>query len=152
MTKKNALIIFIKTPFPNQVKTRLQPQISGEDSARLYSAFLRDIDNHFTGNDTFDCWYAISPERFDQNNLADLVTLSNYYLQNGLDLGERMANAFEYLFNKGYEKIILMGSDVPTLTVDTIVESFGLLNTSDCVLGPGFDGGYYLIGMKKLYS
>ncbi len=151
MNKKNALIVFIKTPVPNQVKTRLQPQISGEESARLYSAFLKDIDKRFTENDKFDCWYAISPKNFDKRILNEFINLSSYFLQSGEDLGEQMVNAFQHLFEKKYEQIVLIGSDIPTLTVDSILGAFKLLQSNECVLGPGYDGGYYLIGLKQAY-
>jgi rSAM/selenodomain-associated transferase 1 len=60
-----------------------------------------------------------------------------------------MLNAFEDGFNKGYDKIVLIGSDLPDLNQMLINEAFYLLDKNEVVLGPALDGGYYLIGMNK---
>ena len=71
-------------------------------------------------------------------------------LQSGEDLGERMYNAFKSGFQKGYKKIIIIGSDIYDLNSETIEEAFAELENSDYVIGPAADGGYYLLGMKSI--
>ncbi|HAW78474.1 MAG TPA: glycosyltransferase, partial [Balneola sp.] len=65
------------------------------------------------------------------------------------DLGEKMKDAFKKSFDSGGEKIVLIGSDCPTLTNEVLEQAFNELNTSDVVFGPSEDGGYYLIGMSS---
>ena len=149
MSRNDALTIFIKTPVPFQVKTRLQPNLSGKESALLYSSFLRDLDERFIKIVDFDCWYAVSPENFRKEVLEDIVTLKRYFLQQGADIGERMSKAFEDLFSKGYTKVVLIGSDVPELPAESIDQALKHLDFYDCVIGPSADGGYYLIALKK---
>jgi rSAM/selenodomain-associated transferase 1 len=149
---KNALIIFVKTPVAGLVKTRLQPQISPEDSAELYTAFLKDIDHKFYDRDDFDSWYAVSPENFQNEVLAQIIHLDNYFLQEGKNLGECMNNAFQAMFMKGYEKIVLIGSDLPSITTDIVSQALQNLESKDCVIGPSKDGGYYLIALNSPMS
>ena len=61
-----------------------------------------------------------------------------------------MQNAFKKSFNKGYEKVMIVGSDLYDLTPNHINEAFSKLDTNDVVMGPAEDGGYYLLGMKTL--
>jgi len=149
MTTKNALNIFIKTPVPYQVKTRFQPQLTGEESAKLYSAFLQDLDHKFAGQTGFQCCYAISPEYYDQEILKKIVNLTHFFMQQGDDFGKRKEHAFETSFSKGFGKVVLISSDVPAITTNNILESFKALNDHDCVIGPSEDGGYYLIALKS---
>jgi glycosyltransferase A (GT-A) superfamily protein (DUF2064 family) len=60
-----------------------------------------------------------------------------------------MKNSFEKIFNEGYSKVVLIGSDIPDLPSDFIKKSFNYLHLYDTVIGPSKDGGYYLIGFKK---
>ena len=59
-----------------------------------------------------------------------------------------MSDSLKHLFND-YEKVILIGADTPLISSDDINRSFVVLDSKDIVIGPAFDGGYYLIGMKK---
>jgi rSAM/selenodomain-associated transferase 1 len=59
-----------------------------------------------------------------------------------------MRKAFEQLFEAGYKKIIIIGSDCFELTCEIILEAFDVLLKHDVVIGPAFDGGYYLLGMN----
>ena len=63
-----------------------------------------------------------------------------------------MSNAFEKLFIKEYEKVALIGSDLPTISVDIISQAIHGLETKNCIIGPSRDGGYYLIALSHLYS
>ena len=134
--------------FPFQVKTRLQPQISGEEAAKLYTAFLQDLDKRFNSRDNFDCWYAISPDNYNENILKGIINLTNFFMQQGVDLGERMNQAFQTLFTRGYERTVLIGSDIPAIPLDYVHQAFRYLNNYDCVIGPSDDGGYYLIALR----
>ena len=81
------------------------------------------------------------------------VWKDKYYqkrLQRGDDLGERMKRAFQEGFGSGYEKIIIIGSDMYDLSQTDLETAFTKLDTHDFVVGPAEDGGYYLLGMRKL--
>ncbi len=62
-----------------------------------------------------------------------------------------MSHAFDQLFKKGYEKVVIIGSDCPGLTTNHMEEAFVSLDHHDVVIGPAHDGGYYLLGMKELH-
>jgi hypothetical protein len=62
-----------------------------------------------------------------------------------------MHNAFEVLFMSGYNKVIIIGSDLLDLNSEIIEHAIKTLDNNDVVLGPAEDGGYYLLGLKRLY-
>ena len=72
-----------------------------------------------------------------------------YRVQRGNTLGEKMANAFEEVFAKDYSKALIIGSDVPEISREVIIESFNQLESCDIVIAPSDDGGYSLLGMNK---
>ena len=72
-------------------------------------------------------------------------------LQADGNLGERMIEAFRTAFAAGTERVIIIGSDCFDITPEIIELAYQKLNNADVVIGPANDGGYYLIGMKKLY-
>ena len=149
---KNALILFAKTPIPNFSKTRLINPFTAEQAAEFYSASLKDIFNTMHRSSNFDLWIAIAPENFDKNLFPLNTDSINNFFQTGDDLGIRMLNAFDELFKKGYKKIAIIGSDFPHIPVDAIKQTFNDLDSYELVIGPAIDGGYYLIGSKKLYE
>jgi rSAM/selenodomain-associated transferase 1 len=67
--------------------------------------------------------------------------------QQGIDLGEKMANAITEILKRG-RKAVIIGSDIPDLDRSIIATAFAMLDHNDIVLGPAKDGGYYLIGMR----
>lgn len=144
---KNALIIFVKNPIEGQVKTRLAKTIGNNAAVTVYKQLLQH---------TFSITRNLVVDKFvfyaDSINNNDLW-LGNIYQkqeQKGNDLGERMKNAFELIFNSGYEKTIIIGSDCYELTQQILEEAFDGLMIADAIIGPCNDGGYYLLGMKQL--
>jgi len=71
-------------------------------------------------------------------------------LQEGNGLGDSMLHAFKEGFKNGYENIIIIGSDMYDITSEELMEAFTKLDNNDFVVGPAEDGGYYLLGMRKL--
>lgn len=149
--KKNALILFAKTPIPKFSKTRLINPFTAEQAADFYSASMKDVFNTLQNSSDFDLWIAVAPEKFDKNLFPFSIDSINYFFQKGNDLGLRMLNAFEELFKQDYKKIIIIGSDFPHISIEVIQQAYNHLNRYDCVLGPAIDGGYYLIGLQKIH-
>ncbi|GAA4438302.1 hypothetical protein GCM10023188_33560 [Pontibacter saemangeumensis] len=67
--------------------------------------------------------------------------------QKGNTFGERLANAFQDVFEAGYQRVICVGSDCPTLAVSDLLQAQRALQQHSMVIGPAADGGAYLIGM-----
>ncbi|MDG1661351.1 MAG: TIGR04282 family arsenosugar biosynthesis glycosyltransferase, partial [Winogradskyella sp.] len=86
-------------------------------------------------------------ESIQDNDIWD-DSFFNKKLQYGNDLGERMQNAFQQLFDSNYKNVIIIGSDLLDLNSVIINKAFSLLNVYDAVIGPAKDGGYYLLGLK----
>ncbi len=69
--------------------------------------------------------------------------------QVGISFQERLSHACRAIFDKGYEKLIVIGNDSPGLEADRLLEAQALLEKSPLVLGPAEDGGLYLIGLHR---
>jgi rSAM/selenodomain-associated transferase 1 len=155
LTSHAALVIFAKAPIPGEVKTRLCPPLTPDEAATLHGSFVLDMLERTklsvaTLQLPFHRYLACSPS-------SDLVFFKIMEERQGVrlldqvgeDLGRRMHRIFLNLFAKGYEQVIIVGTDVPTLPLSVYQEAFAMLGRSDMVLGPALDGGYYLIGLKQ---
>jgi hypothetical protein len=142
--KKEVVLIFQKNAILGKVKTRLAAGVGEEQAFNIYIQLLaktylvlRDISVSIT---TY--FSEFIPEK-------PTYPAGNRMVQVGQDLGERMKNAFAENFELGIEKVVLIGTDCPSLEGKHIIQAFEALDQSDLVLGPAKDGGYYLIGMKR---
>lgn len=144
---KELLIIFYRNPELGKVKTRLAASIGDEKALAIYlrlSAHTRSVTEHLTLDKRL--FYSDFIDQEDNWPVAQFKK----DLQNGRDLGEKMKNAFASGFEMGYERIIIIGTDCFELTSEIVSQSFERLEHHDAVIGPALDGGYYLLGMKKL--
>lgn len=144
-----ALVLFARFPEPGRVKTRLAAAIGPEIALALYSAFLSDLVRRFQ-NVCDQRVLACTPDssesfEFFRTLAADRFTL---WPQPEGSLGTRLADCFETHLRE-FDNVIVIGSDAPTLPAQFIAEADEALATSDCVLGPAIDGGYYLVGLQK---
>jgi rSAM/selenodomain-associated transferase 1 len=151
-----ALSVMTKAPRAGAVKTRLTPPLTPEEAAALNICFLRDTTAAITqaagegrargigvytplGAET--AWADILPAHFE------LVP------QRGDAFGERLTAATQDLLTLGFDSLCLIDSDSPTVPARAYSDAVKLLAQSGdrVVLGPSDDGGYYLIGLKKLH-
>lgn len=146
MKQKNALIIFVRKPEYGKVKTRLAATLGKTKALEMYELLLQHT--HFEAEKT-------EAEKFIfyTNEVCADDRWNDYkkFAQQGNDLGSRMENAFKKNFDEHYENIIIIGSDCFELTSEIIEAAFSLLEKNDVVIGPAKDGGYYLLGMKKMH-
>lgn len=143
------LIVFTRNPELGKVKTRLAKTIGDQAALNIYMHLLEHTENTIR---KIRCDKAVYYTLQIRNNDIWDNAIYQKHLQEGEDLGLRMQNAFSSAFIKGYEKVIIVGSDLLDLNANYISEAFNSLNKNDVVIGPAQDGGYYLIGMKSLYS
>ena len=146
-TSKKALIIFTRNPELGKVKTRLAKSVGDESALEIYKFLLKHT-VAITKNLNVDK-YVFYSENIHRDDIWD-SEIFRKKLQTGTDLGEKMQNAFSELFEMGYEKVIIVGSDIFELGQSDIENAFEVLQTTETVIGPATDGGYYLLGMKEL--
>jgi rSAM/selenodomain-associated transferase 1 len=143
----DALILFVRNPQKGQVKTRLAAEVGAEEALRVYKALIshtRNVAMHVQASRFV--WFSDFLEASDNWDPA----FFEMRVQEGADLGERMLRALcEGL--RDHHKVVLTGSDIPGLSPQLIQHAFSRLDDSDVIIGPAKDGGYYLIGMKKLH-
>ena len=146
---ENALIIVAKQPIPGLTKTRLCPPFSVQAAADFYRCMLFDTLALAGRLDGVDPTIAYTPP--DAHAYFSELAGNGFglVLQEGADLGERLANALAHHFDLGYRRAVIMNSDGPTLPLAHLQEAFSALDQAEITLGPGHDGGYYLIGMKE---
>ena len=146
---KNLLLIFTRNPELGKAKTRLAKTVGDETALEIYKFLLektRDISSKVTSDKAV--YYSV---KIRENDIWDASTYQKHQ-QIGEDLGIRMLNAFKNGFEAGYEKVMIIGSDLYDLTSEDIENAFDELNNNDLVIGPAEDGGYYLLGMNSLHS
>ncbi|WP_447979210.1 TIGR04282 family arsenosugar biosynthesis glycosyltransferase [Candidatus Nitrospira bockiana] len=155
-----ALIIFAKAPVPGQVKTRLCPPLTPDESASLHGTFVLDVLERSAAAAGRGLPKGASP-RFSRIVACAPASTHVFFKvlqerhgvhlidQVGPDLGARMHRAFVEAFDRGHRPVVVVGTDVPTLPETRYTEAFAALSDHDLVLGPALDGGYYLIGLTR---
>jgi hypothetical protein len=143
------LIVFVKNSIPGKVKTRIAKDIGDEKAMELYN-ILKAHTADISAQADADKWVFYAD--YIENNDFFNESLFDKKLQADAEFGMRMQTAFDEGFAVGHDKIVLICSDCYELNSAHIREAFRLLDHKEAVLGPAFDGGYYLIGLRKMYS
>jgi rSAM/selenodomain-associated transferase 1 len=145
----NALIVVAKQPAPGRTKTRLSPPLQPEQASKLYECFLTDTLDLIRQVELVQPVVAFLPagaEAYFHQLASDFDLIQ----QQGPDLGVRLDNAISSYLSRGYQRVVIMNSDSPTLPAAYLSQAFDSLEAgADVVLGPCDDGGYYLIGVKQ---
>ena len=146
---KNLIIIFTRNPELGKVKSRLAKTVGDHVALEIYK-FLIEHTRKITFDLPVDKVVYYSEYITEKDNWKPNIYSKE--LQKGSDLGECMKNAFKDSFEKGYEKVVIIGSDIYDLGQSDIEDAFRRLDSNDYVIGPAQDGGYYLLGMKSMNS
>lgn len=150
------LIIFTRFPEPGRTKTRLMPALGAEGAAQVQKqmtehtlATVDQLTKHHRQHSpvSVDVRFAGGTQALMQHWLGLNWT---YTPQGDGDLGDRLLRAFQHAFERGAAAVLAIGIDCPDITADLLTDAFHRLMTSDIVIGPADDGGYYLIGLSKL--
>ena len=144
---KNLLLVFTRNPELGKVKTRLAKTVGNATALKIYIFLLkrtRDIAVKVAADKAV--YYSV---KIRENDIWD-ASIFQKHQQVGEDLGIRMLHAFKNGFKAGYEKVIIIGSDLYDLTSETIENAIIALENNEVVIGPAEDGGYYLLGMNSL--
>ncbi len=138
-----AILIFSKSADLGNVKTRLQPFLTPEQSLELHTVLLKDSIQKTLQANADPILYLAGPSNLD---FAPGIQIRR---QVGNDLGERLLNSFQDMFPL-YSKVIVIGTDSPTFPLAAFDEAFLRLDNHDVVIGPSEDGGYYLLALSDI--
>jgi rSAM/selenodomain-associated transferase 1 len=155
---KNLLVIqFAKWPVLGNVKTRLAHDIGDEKALQVHKDLMDVVLEklmlaQFEG---IECDVQLWLNEIPENKAGMLEVINKtsanniqFKLQKGDNLGNKMANAIVTSLQY-YSKVIIVGSDCPNISTDTLAKARDALNKTDVVLGPAEDGGYVLIGASN---
>ena len=149
IASSRSLVIFANAPEKGRVKSRIAADLGPDVALTAY----RTLAEHAVAAASHVDWCR-KTIAYAPNGTGDAMRdwfgdLFDYRAQGDGDLGRRMLFAFERGFADGADRVILIGVDCPGVSESVITEAFARLDAADAVVGPSFDGGYYLIGMKK---
>ena len=146
-----ALVVIARAPSDSRGKSRLTRDLGG-DHVELRRALLQDTLDAVRCVADVAVFVAFEPA----DSIAEMRELvgdrARLFPQQGDTLGDRMRNAFERLFAAGYSAVVMIGSDLPSLPASHLAQAFRCVRDGPdpLVIGPASDGGYYLIGLRRL--
>jgi rSAM/selenodomain-associated transferase 1 len=144
------LIIFTRYPAPGKTKTRLIPALGVQGAAALQKKMTertvaRARKLLLSESFSLEIRYAGGRVSWMQEWLGHDLS---FKAQGPGHLGLRMGRAFHEAFRSGGQRVVLVGTDCPGLSVPLLRKAFHRLHENDVVLGPARDGGYYLLGLR----
>jgi uncharacterized protein len=151
-----ALAVMAKAPRPGKVKTRLSPPLTPEQASELNICFIRDTTEniqHVTEKSNSAGLVAYTPVG-DEAAFNDLLPSGFQLLpQRGQDFGERLLFVCQDLLAAGFGAVCVIDSDSPTMPQEALLQAVEKLSQAGdrMVLGGSDDGGYYLLGIKRLH-
>jgi len=144
------LVIMAKAPKPGQVKTRLNPSLPLPAVTAFYRCLLDDTLQ--LARSLGDVEIAVMCPGSDVDEVAGLVGGGvRVVAQTGEGLAAALTSVFQEFATAGHRRIIAFNSDSPHLPASFLHSAFEALVASDLVVGPTFDGGYYLVGAKTIH-
>lgn len=149
MPESDVLLVLVKHPQPGAAKTRLIPALGPAVAADLYR-FLAEEEIRSTRprGDEYRRLFFFAPEEAS-DEVESWIPGERLLPQLGVDLGARMVAAFAAAFAAGARHAAIIGTDVPWVSRELVLEALGALDEHDVVLGPAHDGGYYLLALSR---
>ena len=145
------LVIMAKAPRLGSVKTRLAERLSLQEVTELYRCLLNDTIALAQALDQVEI--AIMCPGSDVDELSQAVANTVRIVpQTGQGLAAGLASAFNYFASSGQTRVIAFNSDSPHLPASVLQTAFDVLKARDLVVGPTYDGGYYLVGARASHS
>ena len=132
-----------KTPIHGIIKSRLAKDIGNCNSKRFTLLNIENIKKNVVNKKQFDLFLYVTPQKKFRSFSFNFS--SNIFLQKGFDMGEKIW----FLKSKIRKKFVLIGSDVPDISLEYLSDAFKLLDSTDIVIGPTFDNGFWLIGFSN---
>lgn len=146
---RDFLLVFLKYPRPGRAKTRLVPALGEGSAAALYRTLAEEeVRRTAPQADEYRRLFCFTPAE-DRDAIAAWFPGEQLWPQVEGDLGQRMAAAFAEAFARGARRVAIIGTDVPWVSRDTVVEALAALDRHDVAVGPARDGGYYLLALRE---
>lgn len=143
---RTAVGLVTKAPEPGVAKTRLCPPLSAQEAATAAAAMIVDT-LAVARSSGYAVWVVFAgDEAVLRRTVGEHVAL---LAQRGQSLGERLAAAQADLFDRGFERVALLGGDCPTVGVATLREAVDALDRADVCMVPAVDGGYTLLASTR---
>ena len=139
------IMVFVRNPELGRVKTRLAKSIGDQAALETYKILSKHTSKIINEIDSDQLIFYSDKI---QDNDVWTATNCKKQIQTKGDLGQKMLAAFQYGFSLGYQKILIIGSDLYSLRPKHIESAFEQLENYDVVIGPALDGGYYLLGLN----
>ena len=144
---RGAIVIMAKAPREGSVKTRLNSAYPLRDVARLSECMLRDT--VALAQTLSRVHVAVMSPSEDVAEIQDCLPAGVEVVgQHGHGLAAALASVFEH-FVPHHRRVVAIDSDSPHLPSATLESALDLLETSEVVVGPTEDGGYYLVGASS---
>lgn len=143
------ILLFAKAPRPGTVKTRLARTYGARGAARLYVRMLRETLDIVAGLAPLELWCAPDTSHPTLRGLARHAG-ARLRSQHGMGLGERMFHGFEHALERGPWSVIIGGDCVSLSRTDIDVACAFLRRGRDAVMVPAEDGGYVLLGLRRV--
>ncbi len=136
-----------KAPRPGRVKTRLTPNLSPDAVTAFYRCLLDDT--LALARSLEDVEIAVMCPDSDVNELARLAGKEvRIVAQKGEGLAAGLTSVFAHFAGEDQRRTLAFNSDSPHLPRSVLEDAFERLTAHDVVVGPTYDGGYYLVGAK----
>jgi uncharacterized protein len=148
MMANRAVVIMAKQPQPGRTKTRLCPPFTPQQAACFYEALLKDTLLLVDGIAGVQLAVAITPPESEAYFKTATSPGTLLLPVEGVHIGECLNAVLNCLLDSGYQKALALNADGPSLPRQYVIQALDLLDEHDLVLGPGEDGGYYLVGLK----
>ena len=151
MTSGAAVGVISKLPRLGRTKTRLARTLGQEATLDLHEAFVLDELEQLTSPEQWDLYVVHDQPRSasDRRVLADLLAeRAASLVPDRKGLAAELLGAFRLLLRR-HDRAVIVSADVPHLDATRVEVALAALDRADVVLGPGPDGGYWLIGLKE---
>ncbi len=139
------IVVFGRVPVPGRVKTRLAEALGPGAATEIYRVLLDHVLAEARATELPVTLALAEPSRVDNWHVPAGVRIEH---QATGDLGKRMRSAFSGRFAAGAAAVVLVGSDVPAISADYMLQAVAALTRVPVVLGPAADGGYWLMGQR----
>jgi rSAM/selenodomain-associated transferase 1 len=146
-----AIIVFQKNAIKGKVKTRIAKDLGEDKALEIYQYLVQTTHKVLAQLEACDIFLFFSDFK-EAVSWSPRDAQLHLRLQKGQDLGEKMCLAFEEVFEMGYKKVLIIGTDCPEISTEVLYDATKKLESHEVVFGPANDGGYYLMGLKNIYK